>query len=135
MKTGLITTTIHTPTVLGLYRRAVANGVAKDVQFFIAGDLKTPDLFDGPWVYLSPELQQASWKSSRVLPWNSITRRNMALLAALEWGAEIIVTIDDDNIPLDTDYFMHFENVFSRPFDGLCMDSNTGWFDVGSMVI
>ena len=32
--------------------------------------------------------------------WNCIQRRNFGLLKAYELGAEIIATIDDDNIPL-----------------------------------
>jgi len=133
MKIALITTTIHTPKVLALYRKH-AETLPDDFRTFIAGDLKTPDLFDGPWVYLDPVQQQAAWKTSRVLPWNSITRRNIALLEALKWGAELIITIDDDNIPITSDYFDHFELTMAKPFNGLRVASSTGWFDVGQMV-
>jgi hypothetical protein len=133
MRTALITTTIQQPKVLALYAKYAAT-LPDGFQIFIAGDLKTPDLSGGPWVYLKPEDQQANWKTSRVLPWNSITRRNIALLEALKWGAELIVSVDDDNIPVNPDYFDHFEYVMGRPFNGLRAACNTGWFDVGQMV-
>src|SRR5215831_31552 len=133
MKTALITTTIQQPKVLALYEKA-AKTLPEDFRIFIAGDLKTPNLSSGPWVYLSPEVQLAGWKTAHVLPWNSITRRNIALLEALKWGAELIITIDDDNIPLTVDYFDHFHYVMGQPFNGLRAASSTGWFDVGQMV-
>jgi len=133
MRTALITTTIQQPKVLALYGKCAIT-MPEDFKIFIAGDLKTPDLSDGPWTYLRPEQQQADWKTSRALPWNSITRRNIALLEALKWGAELIVTIDDDNIPLTVDYFDHFHYVMEKPFHGLRAASSTGWFDVGQMV-
>ena len=133
MKLALITTTIQEPKVLALYVKHTAM-MQNDFKVFIAGDLKTPDLSDGPWIYLPPEVQQASWKTSRVLPWNSITRRNIALLEALKWGADIIVTVDDDNLPLTVDYFDHFQYVMDGKFNGLRAASSSGWFDVGQMV-
>jgi len=133
MKTALITTTIQQPKVLALYDRA-AMMLIEDFKVFVAGDLKTPDLSGGPWAYLSPEHQQSVWKTSHVLPWNSITRRNIALLEALRWGAELIITIDDDNIPLTVDYFDHFHYAMGGQFNGLRASSSTGWFDVGQMV-
>ncbi len=70
----------------------------------VVGDLKTPSnyrLSNGS--YLSPELQaQAYPELSQAIGWNSIQRRNLGFLWALEVGAEIIATVDDDNIPLDS---------------------------------
>jgi hypothetical protein len=36
-----------------------------------------------------------------MIGWNSIQRRNIGYIEALKYGAEIIASIDDDNIPLD----------------------------------
>ena len=41
-----------------------------------------------------PELSDA-------IGWNSIQRRNIGLLYAYEQGADVIATVDDDNIPYD----------------------------------
>ena len=134
MRTALITTTIQQPKVLALYAKCALT-TPEDFKIFVAGDLKTPLLFDKDvfGAYIPPEQQQV-WKTSHVLPWNSITRRNIALLEALKWGAELIVTCDDDNIPLTVDYFDHFHYVMGQPFNGLRAASSTGWFDVGQMV-
>jgi|SRR5215472_3477719 len=132
MKIALVTTTIKEPKVLALYAKHAVT--LDNFKIFIAGDLKTPNLSGGPWCYLSPESQLAAWKTASALPWNSITRRNIAVLEALKWGAEVLVTVDDDNIPLTVDYFDHIQYVMERPFNGLRVASSSGWFDVGQMV-
>lgn len=128
---ALITTTINVPRVLELYRKCSA-----DVRFFIAGDVKTPDLTKfsehlGNCRYIPP-YEHNRWKISDLLGWNTIARRNIALLEALWWGAEIIVTIDDDNIPLSTDYFDRFEIALGHEFSGLMPLHN--WFDPGVLL-
>lgn len=135
MKTALITTTINTPHVLALYRN-----YGPDVRFFVAGDLKTPTsaielcgAMDG-CAYFGVEFQK-KWKCSDLLGWNCIQRRNIALLEALRWGADSIVTIDDDNIPLDNQYFFDFQRYcWYQPFEGLKASSPTNWFDVGTLL-
>jgi hypothetical protein len=136
MKIALASTTINVPHPLALLSVCAKNN--GEYRGFIAGDLKTPaeavKFIDQHAIYLSPEQQNSSWKTSRLLPWNSITRRNIAVLEALKWGADVIVCWDDDNIPLDTDYFAHFHQTLSQKFDGLRAASSSGWFDVGQMV-
>lgn len=133
MTIALVTTTIQVPKVLELYDRA-AHTSLDDLKVFVAGDLRTPDLGGNGYAYLRPEQQQADWKTSSQLPWNSITRRNIAVLEALKSKAQVIVTIDDDNIPLDTDYFGHITTKLHGRFDGLRASAKTGWVDVGQMV-
>src|ERR1700684_3197168 len=100
MKTALITTTINVPHVLALYRK-----LGPDVRFFIAGDHKTPDKAYqfvaelGDCYCILPDAQE-DWKCSALIGWNTVQRRNIALLEAVKWGADLIITIDDDNIPL-----------------------------------
>ncbi len=130
MKTALITTTINIPHVLKLYRAC-----GPDVAFFVAGDKKTPaDAAmgsDAPH-YMSPDYQQSlGYACSDLIGWNTISRRNIALLEALKWGAEIIVTCDDDNSPMSTDYFDRFEMVLGASFSGLSVRGVHGWFDPG----
>lgn len=151
MKTALITTTINVPTVLELYRQH-----GPDVAFFVAGDRKSPhdDIvqmlakLDGQVFYFQPE-NQTDWKCSGFIGWNSIQRRNIALLEAVKWGADIIVSIDDDNIPLGRyntswdNYFNSFGQVLApslaergdvTAFRGIKVSSPTGWFDVGQLL-
>lgn len=152
MKTALITTTINVPHVLRLYR-----ALDPDVRFFVALDKKSQftELArwgnDSSYSWLTPQFQE-QYKCSEPIGWNCIQRRNIALLEALKWGAEIIVTIDDDNIPIGRDYFRSalapFVNMdpmrlydgllvpYRAPvtFDGIEARSGLGWFDVGRLL-
>src|SRR5262245_60222898 len=109
MNIALITTTINVPRVLKHYR-----AIGPDVRFFVAGDIKTSqaayNLCDSiPDCIAGRPTSQDGWACSELIGWNSIQRRNVALLEAVRWGAEIIVSIDDDNIPTKRDYFWHFD--------------------------
>jgi hypothetical protein len=145
MKIVLITTTINIPRVLALYRAHDPN-----VMFFVAADLNTPaEAFEfcaeelGECVYLTADQQnRMSYKVREHIPWNSITRRNIALLEAIKWGAELIVTIDDDNIPLGNPYekaphyFERWAGIFGwrdRHY-GLQIGNKRGWFDPGNLL-
>jgi len=70
-------------------------------DLIVVGDKKTPL----PYVlergiYLSPNMQEDFDKElSDAIGWNCIQRRNFGLLWAHQMGAEIIATVDDDNIP------------------------------------
>lgn len=115
MTTALITTTIHVPEVLRTYR-AIAPGLA----IYVAGDLKTPHdaaaalCAELGACYLYPDDQEHDWPElSRVTGWNTIDRRNFALLAAVHDGHDVIITIDDDNEPVDGRYLMRM----TLPFD------------------
>ena len=96
----IVTTTINKPTEATI-KFADMNGW----HLVVAGDLKTPhDLYRNlkNVTYLSPEDQEdISKELSDAIGWKSIRRRNMAILKAHQMGADIIATIDDDNIPLE----------------------------------
>ncbi|KAK3605024.1 hypothetical protein CHS0354_000689 [Potamilus streckersoni] len=109
MNTFIVTTTINTPTraTLAFCKLAKQN----QWRFIIAGDTKTPHgLYQilekrfHPFVtYLSPETQQVlNPKLSDIIGWKSIERRNLGFLYAYLQGADIIATVDDDNIPYNT---------------------------------
>jgi len=137
MKIGLVTTTINIPKVLSLYRAHSPNDDGFGVRFFVAGDMKTPHeayqfcaKIDG-CTWLEPS-DQSKYKCSELLGWNTITRRNIALLEALRWGADVIISVDDDNFPLSPSYFADFAMLFGAPFDGLIVgDPKGSWFDAG----
>lgn len=137
MKVALITTTIYVPRVLELYR-----SIREDVWFFVAGDKKTPHKETryfveglGNAIYYSDEDQEKlGYRSSDIIGWNKIMRRNIALLEAIKHGADIIISIDDDNIPLDGEYFNDFISILSGPYTGLKLSSERGWFNVGDLM-
>lgn len=134
MKTALVTTTVNIPHVLRLYRHCDL-----DVRFFVAGDTRTPDRFV---LELCDELGNASyittghpeWKCSELIGWNCIQRRNIATLEALKWGADIIVFVDDDNIPINSCYFVDYRCRKFNGWFGLLADPQTDWFDVGAFL-
>lgn len=145
MKFAVITTTIGVPKVLELYN---------PIDCYVAGDLKTPPetaQFCDDFAhinYFSPEKQQESaYKCCPLLGWNTIGRRNIALLEALKDGATHIYTIDDDNILMcngDNPFPWRFlPNLGSQiAFRGLKAASPSPssprdcyWFDVGDYLI
>lgn len=129
MKTALILTTINVPAVLQLYRK-----LDPDVRFFVAMDMKTPaeayalckTLGNCEVVY------DTGYVCDRLIGWNTIARRNIALLEALKWGADVIVSVDDDNIPVET---MFFDGVFRWIRDGVFhgVKVSAKWFDPASL--
>lgn len=107
MKKAIVTTTINPPTEA--LKKFIKIAKADDWHLFIVGDLKTPhkDYQDIASVmecvtYLHPHDQIAiSLELSQLIGWNCIQRRNFGLIAAYQAGAEIIATVDDDNIPYE----------------------------------
>lgn len=105
----IITTTINAPTTATLKFCKLSK--QNNWCFTIIGDLKTPhelyeDLskkYKGNVEYLSPQLQDKLYpKLSSILGWKTIQRRNIGFVHAFKTGAEVISTVDDDNIPYDT---------------------------------
>ena len=134
MKIALCTTTIHVPHALKLLRKC-----SEDVMFFVALDKKSPigeimlsfrDLEDN-CKFLTPDYQ-SSWKCSEALGFNTIARRNTAFLEALWWGADVIYSWDDDNIPTSPHHFVPFDGPWV--FDGIEVGAPE-WFDPGFLLI
>lgn len=108
MNKVICTTTINPPTEAT--RKFAQIAFEKRWQFVIAGDSKTPhndyerleaEFGDAVW-YMHPDQQEKlDGELSNLIGWNCIQRRNMAFLyACKELDAEIVATVDDDNIPL-----------------------------------
>lgn len=131
--TCLITTTIHTPQVLRQYRAS-----DPDVLMIIAGDLQSPhdDIKAlckelGNAQYLDPFTQQGlGYACSEVIGFRSIQRRNIALLEALRAGADVVLSVDDDNAPCHGHYFAGLRQSFAAPMGMLGVGSD-GWFNLG----
>lgn len=147
MKIALCTTTIHIPHALQLMRQ-----FNPDVRFFVAGDRKTPkeayelvlSLGENSTVCL-PESGH-KWKCSEAIGWNTLARRNIAFLEALKWGADIIYSWDNDNLPVDRNHFKHLDVLHTfggygrgfkeaSYFSGIKLTSENGWFDPGQLLI
>src|SRR5580700_5994055 len=96
MKGVIVTTTINHPTeAIELF------DTVENFDLVVIADQKTPvdyQLRRGRFV--TPEEQQRRFPLlSELLGWNCIQRRNIGFLLALEMGADIVATVDDDNVP------------------------------------
>ena len=96
MSNFIVTTSINNVTkAIRLYDNM------KNWNLIVVGDLKTPKnykLKNG--IYLSPKKQEKiDKKLSDLIGWNCIQRRNFGILYAWKNGADIVATVDDDNIP------------------------------------
>src|SRR5436305_1270417 len=134
MKTAIVTTTIHVPRLLQKYAENASFYGHRDLEFVVIGDRKTPPEakdFCGalrPYgcEYLDIEDQRAYldrfpqlWKHLR---FDSIQRRNIGLVKAYENGADVIITIDDDNLSLNQD-FIGLHGIVGRRQELPCLES------------
>ena len=72
-------------------------------NLIVIGDKKTPDIKLNNGEFIPWDMQNSlGFKCESHIPWNVIQRRNLGYLLAIKNGADIIATIDDDNIPLRT---------------------------------
>lgn len=100
MSKFIVTTTINYPTEATIKFSKKAGW-----KLIVVGDLKTPhDAYSNlDCIYLSPEYQEKTYPEvSNIIGWNSIQRRNIGFIEAYKKGAEVIASVDDDNIPYDT---------------------------------
>jgi hypothetical protein len=97
MNKYIVTTTIQPPTEATLLFSKL-----QDWKLIIVGDKKTPhtEYDNGNWIYLHPDYQQKTYpETSDLIGWNCIMRRNIGFLEAYKLGADIVASVDDDNIP------------------------------------
>ncbi len=98
-KNIIVTTTINHPT-----KATRKFCEMKDWDLIVVGDIKTPhkEYEKLDCIYLHPEYQEKWYEElSDSIGWKTIQRRNIGLVEAYHRGAEIIATVDDDNIPYD----------------------------------
>ena len=150
MKTAIVTTTIRVPLVLENYvENLKRNGHGPDeVGFIVVGDLKSPVETEAFLSRLADEsgfsidwwgaARQKAWlkdhpELDRLLPWNSVQRRNLAYLQAALQGAETIITIDDDNWTTDDDY-LGGHAVVGTERELPTLGSSSGWFNSASLL-
>lgn len=141
MQIALVTTTINTPHAISAFRSH-----APHVRFYVAGDLKTPAgardfCVDEGCDYLSVDAQKSlGYKCSELIGFSTISRRNIALLKALQDGAEAVYFWDDDNLLISPQHFQQIEHVLFSSYQGphkwtgIQATSPTNWFDVGTLL-
>ena len=102
MKKFIVTTTINFPTKATL--KFVEISKRDNWTLVVVGDLKTPheEYEKLDLIYLHPDKQQEMYPElSSTIGWRTIQRRNIGFIYAYNQGAEVVATVDDDNIPYD----------------------------------
>ncbi len=95
MNKFIVTTTINKPTkALRIFSKL------KDWKLIVVLDKKSPEFkLKNAIVLNTYDQEKISKKLSDLIGWNCIQRRNFGLLKANQLGADLVATIDDDNIP------------------------------------
>lgn len=132
MKAAIVVTSIHDCTELldGYLKNFSKFG--RDAVIYLIPDIKTPKFSVPDSVYVPDSEQQVHFLESVGLdpadiPWNSDNRRNVGYLMALADGAEMIVSIDDDNYCQD-----HFDYIGQHESGFKCYNANRNkgqWFN------
>ena len=99
MKKFIVTTTINSPTI----------AVKKFIEFLdwtliVVGDKKTPhfEYEKLKCIYLHPNYLEKTYPDLvKLVGWNSCDIRNYGYIEAYKMGADVIASVDDDNIPYD----------------------------------
>lgn len=142
MKTTIVTTTINVPVLLSQYAENARSYGHRDVDFIVIGDRKTPpEAADFcrklerrfPCSYWDIAAQQARLEGVPKL-WNhlrfdSIQRRNVGMLLAWANGADVIITIDDDNFVTGYD-FVGLHGAVGTVREVTATAATSGWLNV-----
>lgn len=146
MKTAIVTTTVNVPVFLKEYTQNVKSN-RHDAFFVVIGDKKTPlavkdycwDLEKDTSVeikYLDVEDQERYLTDfpelGNHLLYNSIQRRNIGILIAYQRGAENIITVDDDNFFVSSDFIKEHTVGVRKKLE--VINSRSGWFNVCSFL-
>lgn len=149
MDTAIVTTTIHIPKLLEGYVDNIRTYGHSDVRIVVIGDIKTPtgtasfcnSLSTSSGIeisYYDVQSQKRFLKQypdlDEHIPYNSIDRRNIGILEAYNHGADIIITIDDDNFILPDHDFIACHGIVGTTCDYISVHSATGWFNVCTLL-
>ena len=139
--TTIVTTTINVPTFLEGYRKNIEQHGHDEPLYIVVGDRKShPDTSSfckklPNCIYLDVPSQEAYMRKfpalGEHLPFNSIERRNIGMLLAYERGAEVIITLDDDNFSTNHDV-LKWHGAVGEISKEIEFSSSSGWFNVCS---
>jgi hypothetical protein len=139
---AIVITTINVPRLLGDYLADFAQH-GRDASVIVVADVNTPVeaedycrelAAEGAAVdYWSPERQRSFLREfpdlDQLLPWRSIQRRNLGYLLAWRSGADVIVSMDDDNFLHSAD-FLGAHSIVGTRVEVPCVSSEDGWWNV-----
>ncbi len=122
----LITTIAPPGRVLGHYAEQCA---LRGIDFIVAGDRKSPTDFSlGGTDYWSLERQlESGFRTAVAVPENHYSRKNIAYLAAIRKGHDLILETDDDNLPFEAYWDLPDRKISA------CLVRTGGWVNVYSL--
>lgn len=136
MKRALVTTTIYPPHNLYQWASTLREG---DV-IHVAGDAKTPhsqvrailDAITERYRIETHYHVETEWEVDEAIGWNSIQRRNVAILEAMsDPDVGMITTVDTDNYPYGPDHLKIIETLLTDLTTIPLIATDTGWFNAG----
>jgi hypothetical protein len=143
---AVVVTTIGKGDFLADYHAAVSEEQAADrVEFIVIPDRKSPpELYKRCAEYGArglkircPSLDEqdeflAKLSLTGFIPYNSDNRRNIGYLMALESGAEVCISIDDDNYARPGEQFFAEHSVVAskQPVEAPVVNSSNGWLNI-----
>ncbi|MFQ5821143.1 MAG: hypothetical protein ACE5I5_14215 [Candidatus Heimdallarchaeota archaeon] len=148
MKGAIVLTTINVPNLLEGYARNFIKFEHLDVGFIVVGDRRTPHKEcnkivnhlkdEGFEAYYFDIASQERWledfpKLAKIIPYNSDNRRNIGFLIAAQYGAQTIISIDDDNYVTDDDFYGYHSIVGTLQSSKTVYSSN-GFFNPCSLL-
>jgi hypothetical protein len=149
LRAAIVVTTIFEPRFLADYLENLdRHGRKESVDVIVIIDRKTPatvaaacaDAQRRGFRVLCPTLDEqeaflARFPSMRGrIPYDTDNRRNVGFLMALDGGAELLISIDDDNYCLEGSDFVGEHAVAGRSVEVVETESSDRWFNIGSML-
>ncbi len=147
-RTAIVVTTIFEPRFLDGYVANLRRFGHEDADLIVIIDRKTPASVaercehhrrEGMSV-LCPTLDEQEAFLARFpsmagrIPYNTDNRRNVGFLMALDRGAEVLISIDDDNYVLDDVDFVGEHLVTGTNVDLEVLESSDRWFNICSLL-
>lgn len=145
-KAYLVFTTINIPKIAENFCENFKKfGHEEKVGVIIIGDKKSPDKasfnicnklqtrgFDIEYFDIK---KQERWlkdypEFKKIVPYNSDNRRNIGFLIALEKGCEFIISVDDDNYPVEEIDFFGCHNIVGNKQILPTIRTNSRWFNI-----
>lgn len=140
MKTTIVTTTVRVPTFLTAYAESIQKNGHKGIDIIVVGDMKSDraasedfckTIPNCEFLGISEQYQYLSRfpKLRGHLPYYSVSRRNIGILKAYEQDADVIITLDDDNLLADPDP-VKAHQIAGATTHIPKFRSSTGWYNV-----
>src|SRR3954449_13235769 len=142
-RVAIVVTTIFEPRFLDGYVENLRRHGRGDADIIVIVDRKTPPSVAEACARIGavcPTLDEqeaflAKFPSMRGrIPYDSDNRRNIGFLMALERGAELLISIDDDNYALDDVDFVGEHLAAGTTIDSPESVSDDGWMNICSLL-